>query len=126
MLGRGGADPALDGCHRQHAHVSAAWVKRRLAFWGRWARTGMPGLPTMCATEKARSGRGGIPDDAMPTDIAEIDHLVCKAPLHVKIVLIVYYAQTGQVQEKANRLGLSRWQFRRRLDQGESFVAMNL
>jgi hypothetical protein len=106
--------------------MSQWWVKRRLAWWGRWARTGLPTLPTMCATEKARTGRGGTPNDEMPDDVAEVDRVVCQAPRHIKIVMIVYYAQTGHVQEKANRLGLSRWQFRRLLDQGESFVAMNL
>jgi hypothetical protein len=80
----------------------------------------------MCATEKARTGRGGTPSDEMPPAIAEVDHLICRAPPECKIVLIVYYAQSGQLQEKAQRLGLSRWQFRRRLERGEGFIALNL
>jgi hypothetical protein len=48
------------------------------------------------------------------------------APKEQKIVLIIYYSQAGMVSEKAQRLGLSRHQFRHRLSAGESFVAMNL
>ena len=102
------------------------WVKRRLVFWGRWARSGMPQLPTMAAIEQARSGRGGVANDAMPDDIAQVDHAVCLAPLEVKRALIVYYAQTGSLDEKARRIGLTRWSFRRRVERGETFVALNL
>jgi hypothetical protein len=101
-------------------------VKIRLAQWGRWARGGIPSLPTMSTTEKARMGRGGVPCDEMPVHIAEVDHTVAISPPECKIVLIVYYCQQGPFTEKAHRLGLSRWSFRRRLERGESFVAMNL
>jgi hypothetical protein len=107
--------------------VSQWWVKRRLTFWGRWARSGVaPSLPTMSTTEKARIGRGGVPDDSMPPDIAEVDHVVCIAPPEVRQVLIVYYAQTGSKVEKARRVGITRYAFGRRLERGESFVALNL
>lgn len=106
--------------------MSEWWVKRRLIFWGRWAQTGLPTLPTMSTIEKARSGRGGVPNDEMPPDIAEVDHVVCIAPQHIKMALIVYYAQRGGKEEKARRIGLTRWAFRRRVEQGESFVALNL
>ena len=94
--------------------------------WGSWARGGIPSLPTMSTTEKARIGRGGVPSDEMPPIIAEVDHVVCIAPADQRIVLIVAYAHTGPVKDKAMRLRLSRWQFRRRLERAESFVALNL
>ena len=62
----------------------------------------------------------------MPPHVAEVDHLVVISPLELKQVLIVYYAQQGHLNEKANRLGLTRWTFRRRLERGESFIAINL
>jgi len=102
------------------------WVKRRLTWWGRWARGGLPELPRINILEQMRSGRGGVPNYEMPYDIAEVDHAICIAPTQQKIVLIVYYSQQGIVSEKAQRLGLSRHQFRHRLSAGESFVAMNL
>ena len=107
--------------------MSEWWVKRRLTFWGRWARSGFaPALPTMSTTEKARIGRGGVPDDSMPPDIAEVDHVVCIAAPEVRQALIVYYAQTGSKEEKARRVGITRWAFRRRVERGETWVALNL
>jgi len=80
----------------------------------------------MSSTEKARSGRGGKPSDEMPAHVAEIDHLVCIAPPEQKIALIVFYTHDGRLKEKASKLGLSRWVFMRRVNRGESFIAMNL
>lgn len=80
----------------------------------------------MSSIEQARSGRGGVASTEMPPDIAEVDHLICTGPLECKTVLIVYYAQHGHLLEKANRLGLTRWSFKRRLERGESYVAINL
>lgn len=102
------------------------WVKRRLAWWGQWARGGLPHPPTVNILEMMRSGRGGRIECEMPYDIAQVDLAVCQAPKEQKIVLIVRYAQQGQLHEKALRLGISRHQFRHRLEAGESFVAMHL
>ena len=101
-------------------------VRLRLARWGRWARGGMPSLPTMSSIEKARSGRGGTPNLEMPADVAEVDHLVTRAPPDYKQVLIVYYCQQGRKREKAHHCGLTVWSFERRLERGESYVAINL
>jgi hypothetical protein len=102
-------------------------VKILLTQWGRWSRTSMPGrLPSMSTTEKARIGRGGTGDSEMPYHIAEIDHIVCTAEPTERTALIVYYAQEGSLPDKAARLGLTRSEFRARIERGESFVAINL
>lgn len=102
------------------------WTRLRLTAWGRWARGGLPSLPTMSSTEKARMGRGGTGDRDMPAHIAEVDHAVALTPMPQKRVLIVFYCQQGRITEKASRLEMDRHRFRRLLAQGESFVESNL
>ena len=102
------------------------WVQARLRTWGRWGRGGLPSLPTMSTTEKARIGRGGVPIDDMPPPIAEVDAVVRSAPPEQRIVLILAYTHTGPLKVKAQRLHITRWTFRRRLERAESFVALNL
>lgn len=102
------------------------WVKVRLTLWGRWARGGLPSLPTMSPIEKARMGRGGASESEMPPDIAEVDHLVCIAPKAERKVLIVHYTQRGTIAHKASRCGVDPRSFRRRLEQAESFIAYRL
>ena len=102
------------------------WVRARLRVWGHWGRGGVPSLPTMSTTEKVRIGRGGVPCDDMPDPVAEVDAVVRSAPTDQRIVLIVAYTQTGPLAEKARRLHITRWTFKRRLERAESFVALNL
>lgn len=80
----------------------------------------------MSSIEQARTGRGGVPSDAMPTDVAQVDHCVCTAEPQFRIALIVYYAQSGSLESKAQRLGLTRWALRRRVERGEAHVHANL
>lgn len=105
--------------------MSVDWVKLRLAQWGRWARGGLPSLPTVSPLWQTQ-GRGGISNVTMPPDIAEVDHLVCLSSPSEKQVLIVYYTQAGGIISKAQRCKLSRWSFRRTLERAESFVAYRL
>lgn len=102
------------------------WVIRRLTFWGRWAKGGLPSLPTMSSIERARMGRGGRPSDEMPEDIAEVDHAVCIAPAPLKRALISYYAMRGTLEDKALNCGISRREFLRRKERGESFIHQQL
>ena len=102
------------------------WVRARLRAWGHWARGGIPSMPTMSTTEKARIGRGGVPIDDMPIPIAEVDSAVRRAPADQRIVLILTYAQPGPIYAKAQRLHITRWTFKRRLERAESFIALNL
>src|SRR5277367_6189489 len=106
--------------------MSEWWITQRLNAWGSWARGGLPSLPTMSSIEKARIGRGGVENLSMPSHIAEVDHLVCTAEPPIRIALIVCYAQRGSFEEKAQRLGLTRWALRRRKEQGEAYVYQNL
>lgn len=101
------------------------WVKLRLALWGRWARGGLPSMPTSSALWQS-PGRGSIANVTMPPDIAEVDHLVCISPPSERQVLIVYYTQEGFFGHKAARCGMSRWHFRKTLDRAESFIAFRL
>jgi hypothetical protein len=98
------------------------FTRRRLSDWGRWAKGGLPSMPTMSSTEKARIGRGGTPNLDMPPDIAEIDNIICRAEAAHKLILIVFYVQAGALGDKAARLNLSRHSFRRHLDRAEWYV----
>lgn len=98
------------------------FTRRRLSEWGRWAKGGLPSMPTMSSTEKARIGRGGTPNLDMPPDIAEVDIIVCRADPAQRLILIVHYVQAGTLGEKAARLNLSRHSFRRHLDRAEWYV----
>ena len=102
-------------------------VRLVLTEWGRWARTGMPGkLPSMSTTEKARMGRGGAGESEPPPHILEVNHLVNTTPSPERMTLVVFYSQHGSIPEKAHRLGISRWTFRRRLERAESYIAYQL
>lgn len=98
------------------------WTRLRLAQWGRWARGGLPTLPTMSNIEKARCGRGGTECMEMPAHIAEVDHVICAAPQPEKSVLITYYAKEGRLGDKAKMVQMDRWRFKRILRQAESYV----
>jgi hypothetical protein len=102
------------------------WTRLRLLAWGRWARGGLPGLPTMSNIEKARVGRGGTENMEMPPHIAEVDVVICRAPQPEKSVLITYYSKSGPLAEKAQMLHMDRWSFKRALVSGESYVESNL
>ncbi len=102
------------------------WVKLRLAQWGRWARGGLPSLPRASPLWNIPGGRAGGFNTSMPPDIAEVDHLVCAAPLEQKRVLIVIYAQDGSMRDKAVRLEMDRHRFRRMRERAESYIAANL
>ena len=102
------------------------WTRIRLHIWGRWARGGLPGLPTESPMLRWHTGDRGYESSEMPTDIAEVDHAVCIAPPKEKSVLIVFYCQHGPLTEKAARLAMDRWTFKRALARAESFVDQNL
>lgn len=103
------------------------YTEFRLRQWGKYARGGLPSLPTINILEKARIGPGGHPDTApMPPAVEEIDLLVRKAEPKHKQVLIVFYAQSGYLIEKARRLEMDRWKFKRILGNAQSYIESNL
>jgi hypothetical protein len=101
------------------------WTEYRLTEWGRWAKGGMPGLPTASNWEIVQQGHG-FESHVMPTHIEEVDKVVCIAPQPEKSVLIHFYAKTGAFNEKAKMLGMNRWRFKRILDRARSFVDNHL
>lgn len=80
----------------------------------------------MSAIERARSGRGGVESLDPPEDIAEIDHIICKSPPQHRMILLVTYVQDGTLGNRAKRLNLSRYAYRRKLEQAEWYVHARL
>ena len=99
-------------------------VKLRLSRWGKWAKWGPMGYPSHSAQE---SVRGAVTAESEPPqEIQEINAIVNRAEPDDKQILIAYYAQGGSKRAVAQRLGINRETFRRRLDSAVCYVGNEL
>jgi hypothetical protein len=93
-------------------------TRLRLALWARWMRGGIKGFPTCSAFMS--EGHGGAIDAAdLPPDIEEVNQAVNRAEPPNKRIIVVAYTQGGSRREQEQRMNLSRWSFKRRLEHAE-------
>lgn len=103
------------------------WIRRQLWLWGRLCRAVGVGYPSMCATEKARVGRGGSFDGPnLPPDIAELDTVIARAPPQHKLILVEAYTKGGDYHDHAARLMLSVDSYYRRKKSAELYLNTTL
>ena len=103
--------------------IELFWIRRRLSQWGRMTRATGQGYPSMSTTEKARVGRGGVPDGPnLPDDLAAIDWAVTRLDSHHKLVIVECYTKGGDWAEHAARLRMPKPTFFRRKNLAEKRV----
>ena len=107
------ADCALDAW--------ASWAKRNLLYpWP--IRTLLGRLIDEGAGACVRAAK----EDQMPEGIAAVDRAVCAAPQTVKTVLLVYYLEYADFDQKAKWLGLSRQGMKMRLENSQRWIYLHL
>lgn len=102
------------------------WIRIKLAQWGRICRATGIGYPNMAATEKARIGRGGLFERALPEDLAEIDLAVTRSPPQHKRILVECYTKDAHWRDHAARLQLSTDAYFRQKKKAEVYLNTSL
>jgi hypothetical protein len=102
------------------------WIRLKLSQWGRMCRAIGIGYPTMASHERARSGRGGAFERALPQDIAEIDVCIARSPPQHKLILVECYTKDAHWREHAARLSLSVDAYYRRKKTAELYLNSQL
>lgn len=105
--------------------MSLEYAKFRLTEWGHWSRDGINGYPTHWATDGGCARAPEVLCD-MPLHIAVVDMVVRQLEVEPRRVLIVHYTQTGSGREKALRIGMSKSQYFRVLEQAQHVVSTEL
>lgn len=62
----------------------------------------------------------------MPAEIAQIEEIVHRAPVDLKMALIDYYARGHHVTHHATQRGITKWAFIRLVRRAESYVRSEL
>lgn len=60
--------------------------------------------------------------EEMPSEVQEIDIIVCRCPADHRIILIRHYSNGGSIRQVARELGLSHVTLWRRLERAEYHV----
>ena len=99
------------------------WVRLKLYQWGRMNKARGIGYPSMCATEKARVGRGGVyRERELPPDLEDVDEAVRSSPPQHKLIIVECYTKDGDYRDHAARLRLSVDAWYRRKNSAERAV----
>jgi DNA-directed RNA polymerase specialized sigma24 family protein len=107
------------------------YTRLRLTLWARYVKgNAWPrGYPSASAFVHANEGER-IPHNAplppMPPDIEETDQVVCRAPEHHRTVLYVFYLQDCSFRERARRVRMSTYRFKKALARAVEFVDRRL
>lgn len=91
-------------------------TRHRLREWGQWVSGGEPGLSSMF---RSLFGVNRSPIGEIPSHIQEIDVIVCRLEMTLRVTLVHVYTKGGSLSSKAQCLGIARQTLKDRLERAE-------